>query len=132
MCEICSKLTIKPAKRRHLLLILNIFRTFFLLFLLLIVNFEQVNVGWDKFTVMPFLLITKKCITLLIVHSQNLSKLYLGFKSPIRCIHFLANIYLFKINNINTRKRCQICSNLTIKTAERCHYVTDVVWYLYC
>ena len=27
-----------------------------------------------------------------------------------------ANIYLFKINNRNTRKRCQICSNLTIIT----------------
>ena len=30
-----------------------------------IVNFEQVNAGWDYFTVMPFLLIMKKCITLL-------------------------------------------------------------------
>ena len=26
------------------------------------------------------------------------------------------NIYLFKVNNRNTRKRCEICSNLTIKT----------------
>ena len=30
-----------------------------------------------------------------------------------------ANIYLFKVNNKNTRKRCQICSKLTIKTPER-------------
>ena len=28
----------------------------------------------------------------------------------------LANIYLFKVNNKNTRKRCEICSMLTIKT----------------
>ena len=28
----------------------------------------------------------------------------------------LANIYLFKVNNRNTRKRCEICSKLTIKT----------------
>ena len=30
-----------------------------------------------------------------------------------------ANIYLFKVNNRNNRKRCNICSKLTIKTAER-------------
>ena len=26
-----------------------------------------------------------------------------------------ANIYLFKVNNRNTRKKCEICSKLTIK-----------------
>ena len=30
-----------------------------------------------------------------------------------------ANIYLFKVNNRNTRKMCVICSKLTIKTPER-------------
>ena len=30
-----------------------------------------------------------------------------------------ANIYLFKVNNRNTIKRCEICSELTIKTTER-------------
>ena len=29
-----------------------------------------------------------------------------------------ANIYLFKVNNINNRKRSEICSKLTIKTPE--------------
>ena len=29
-----------------------------------------------------------------------------------------ANIYLFKINKRNTRKRCEICSKLTIKTLD--------------
>ena len=33
-----------------------------------------------------------------------------------------ANIYLFKFNNRNTRKRCEMCSKLTIKTPERCHW----------
>ena len=28
------------------------------------------------------------------------------------------NIYLFKVNNRNTRKRCEICSKLVIKTPE--------------
>ena len=30
-----------------------------------------------------------------------------------------ANIYLIKVNNKNTRKRCEICSKFTIKTPER-------------
>ena len=34
---------------------------------------------------------------------------------------FPANIYLFKVNNRITRKKCKICLKLTIKTAERCH-----------
>ena len=31
----------------------------------------------------------------------------------------LANVYLFKVNKRNTRKRCEICSKSTIKTPER-------------
>ena len=34
----------------------------------------------------------------------------------------VANIYLFKINDRDTRKTCEICSKLTIKTTERLHY----------
>ena len=30
-----------------------------------------------------------------------------------------AGIYLLKVNNRNTRARCEICSKLTIKTPER-------------
>ena len=30
-----------------------------------------------------------------------------------------ANIYSFKVNNKTTRKRCEICSELTIKTPKR-------------
>ena len=30
-----------------------------------------------------------------------------------------ANIYLLKVNNRNTSKRCEICSNLSMKTSER-------------
>ena len=35
---------------------------------------------------------------------------------------FLANIYLFKVNNRNIRKKCEIFSKLTVKTLERCHW----------
>ena len=33
--------------------------------------------------------------------------------------YYLANIHLFKVDNRNTRKRCEICEKLTIKTIER-------------
>ena len=33
--------------------------------------------------------------------------------------HFLANIYSFKFNHRSIRKRCEICSKLTIKTPEQ-------------
>ena len=34
---------------------------------------------------------------------------------------YLTDIYYFKVNDINTRKRCEICSKLTIKAPELCH-----------
>ena len=37
---------------------------------------------------------------------------------------FPAGNYMFKVNNRNTRTRCEICSKLTIKI--------PVYWYLYC
>ena len=37
-----------------------------------------------------------------------------------------ANIYLFKVNNRNIKKRCEIYSKLTIKTPEQCHSVSIV------
>ena len=33
-----------------------------------------------------------------------------------------AGIYLLKVNNRNTRTRCEICSKLTINTPERRHW----------
>ena len=36
--------------------------------------------------------------------------------------HYPASNYMFKVNSRNTRKRCEIYSNLTIKTPERCHW----------
>ena len=36
-------------------------------------------------------------------------------------IPYPAGIYLLKVNNRNTRTRCEICSKLTIKTPERRH-----------
>ena len=41
-----------------------------------------------------------------------------------------ANIYLLKVNNRNTRKRCEICSKLTMKTPERRHWHLFLVFLL--
>ena len=35
---------------------------------------------------------------------------------------FIAGNYFFKVNNRNTRTRCEICSKLTRKTPERRHW----------
>ena len=36
--------------------------------------------------------------------------------------HIPIGIYLLKVDNENTRIRSEICSKLTIKTPERCHW----------
>ena len=35
---------------------------------------------------------------------------------------------MFKVNNRNTRTRCEICSKLTIKIPERRHWQVDAGW----
>ena len=47
-------------------------------------------------------------------------------EAPITRTTIAATIYLFKVNNRETRKRCEICSKLTIKTSKRHH------WRHYC
>ena len=41
---------------------------------------------------------------------------------------FPGGIYLLKINNRNTRARCEICSDLTIKIPERRHWCRSEVF----
>ena len=41
-----------------------------------------------------------------------------GFKTVFEKIEHPAKIYLFKVNNRNTRKRCELYSELTTKTPE--------------
>ena len=42
-------------------------------------------------------------------------------------LEYQVGIYMFKVNNRNTRARCAICSELTIKTPERRHLAWDQV-----
>ena len=41
--------------------------------------------------------------------------------------HYPVDIYLLKVNNRNTRTRCEICSKLTIKTSERRQWRVSIV-----
>ena len=54
------------------------------------------------------------------------SMLSASFDKPYQCIKsdfcFQAEIYLFKFNNKNTRKSCEMCSKLIIKAPERRHW----------
>ena len=53
--------------------------------------------------------------TMKIIRTYNILTVIYNFKPGP------ANIYLFKVNNRSTRKKCEICSKLTIKTPERRH-----------
>ena len=59
---------------------------------------------------------------LLLVEIQSrdvsVSKILFIIQNPV-------NIYLFKVNNRNTRKKCKIRSKLTIKTPERREYLCE-------
>ena len=45
-----------------------------------------------------------------------------SFFCTVRFEGFPAGIYMFKVNNKNTRTRREIFSSLTIKTSKRCHW----------
>ena len=63
---------------------------------------------------------TTKVITLFVVSFYKRLLLY-QVSTPV-------GIYLLKVNNRNTRARCEICSKLTIKTPERCHWRVNTDW----
>ena len=52
-------------------------------------------------------------------HMKNNSQWRTGNKQFFEVGPKPAGIYLFKVNNRNTRTRCEICSKLTINTPER-------------
>ena len=66
--------------------------------------------------------------------SQVVSLLNLGFQLMKAfyslictiCYCFPADNYMLKVNNGNTRTKCEICSKLTIKTAERRRHISSI------
>ena len=59
------------------------------------------------------------------IHKPNFLLVFSVFYTISYPIHHPAGIYLFKVNNRNTRARCEICLKLTIKTPL-------ASWCLYC
>ena len=62
------------------------------------------------------LIILDMCIFVIRIKKNNKSK-PCALAEPVP-----ANIYLFKVYNRSTRTRCEICSELTIKTPEKRHW----------
>ena len=54
-----------------------------------------------------------------ILYADIIEKKALDLLNYPNAITFPAGNYMFKVNNRNTRTRCEICSKLTIKTPER-------------
>ena len=68
-----------------------------------------------------------------LINHDNIKESHLGIRKlhlnrkgnslfPKNLLSFPAGIYLLKVNNRNTRTRCEICSKLTINTPERRHW----------
>ena len=77
------------------------------------VNSRYVLAFWYYLEIMPDALSVVS-----IVNRCNRKKI-LSLRENCNPIKHPDNIYLFKVNDRNTRKRCEICSKLTIKTPER-------------
>ena len=54
----------------------------------------------------------------------------LSWRSNILIQQYSTNFSMFKVNNRSTIKRWEICSNLTIKTLERCHWHSSCVFFV--
>ena len=62
----------------------------------------------------------KKCCPLFLpISAKENRKLRWAQNLVIFLTYFPANMYLFKVNNRKSRKRCETCSKLTIKTPKR-------------
>ena len=64
------------------------------------------------------------CSSIFFIDSSN----FCLFRGTYKITFCPVNIYLFKINNRNIRKKCEICLKLTIKTPERLHWRRSCVF----
>ena len=62
--------------------------------------------------------VPSRCITHMEKMHFMMNQLTEALGKNTTLIHFPAKIYLFKINNKNIRKRCEICSKVIVKTPE--------------
>ena len=79
----------------------------------------------DLFATCQNLLMQHIYATLLVLTQACRNQIQTSRKSNL--LNF-GNIYLFKVNKKITRKRCEICSMLTIKTPERRQWRMSMLW----
>ena len=95
------------------------------------VDFQQANVSWERYKFQSIL--GKLKIEHMQRKSNHLVTLFSLQSFPLFCSIFWfnqmqfflvpvfpANIYLLKVNKVISRNRCEICSNLKVKTPEQC------------
>ena len=77
------------------------------------------------------------CFQGVYISNIGLKWVNLIFENRVQCKYELpqmqpnpANIYLFKVNDTNIRKSCEICSKLTISKPEQCHWRRSDVFLL--
>ena len=95
----------------------------FLLCVYFLPRIESWSVYWNDLWSLSFLSVFKP------FQVSGLSLFRPFSESFFELLAFTAGIYLLKVNNINTRTRCEICSKLKIKTPERRQ---ASLWCLYC
>ena len=111
--EICSKLTIKTPARHH-------WRRSGVF----IVNFEHIShlaVVFLLLTLNIWMPIGKGSVVWKGLRLSNSRVVFESQRSP-------PNVYLFKVSIRNTRKRCEICSKLTINTPKQHHWRSSGVF----
>ena len=88
------------------------------------------TVSWEKHmagSLLEFAMILEYVFlrgSILMSLAERIQRMKLLSKERVELIP--GNIYLFKVNNRNTRKRCETCSKLTTTTPER-HFIVLIV-----
>ena len=62
------------------------------------------------------------------VEKKNEKRIVITVNNKFIVALILVGNYIFKVNSRNTRTRCEICSELTIKTSKRRHWLRSGVF----
>ena len=103
------------------------------------ISLQSKTIYYEQFTMLKEWFLKNQLVPLLL-HRKELIKILRNFSKSVEprimssmpfTFTCTANIYLFRGNNGNTRKRCEICSQLTIKTQKRRHWCRSGVFVVF-
>ena len=77
--------------------------------------------GWKSFVDYCCKKLQLRCLTGFWIHLCSYSNCLINHSNKFQARQFSKSLNLLKINSRNTRTRCEICSELTIKTPKRRH-----------